>query len=81
MCASIGYLPIDCIPEAWLDLIHNSPDGDAVTAFQQYVSSQWLGIQVSFFSAMEKNNWHNRLNRKVGTTMYHIICGYFKTGV
>lgn len=83
MCAAMALLPVVCIPEAWLVLMHNSPEGDSVTAFQGYMSNQWMGKNVSLISCYGENNrttnpvegWHNRLNRKAGKcpSMHHLI--------
>lgn len=53
--------------------MHNGPEGHAVTAFQDYMSKQWLGHNVTLISCYQQihkttnhvEGWHARLNRNI----------------
>ncbi|XP_049886684.1 uncharacterized protein LOC126381225 [Pectinophora gossypiella] len=82
LCAAMAYLPHDHIPEAWLYLLHNVPNGAAATAFTDYMSNQWIKNSNLFTchgdvyrTTNHVEGWHNRLNRRItkNPSLYHII--------
>lgn len=74
MCAALAHLPKEYIPEAWLLIMENSPQEDALVKFSDYFVEQWLQdsdfIWVCYKERHRTTNsvegWHHRLNNRVG---------------
>ncbi|CAG9130443.1 unnamed protein product [Plutella xylostella] len=82
LCAAMAYLPHDHIPEAWLYILHNIPNGATASAFTDYMSNQWIknsNLITCYGDVYRTTNhvegWHNRLNRRIAKnpSLYHII--------
>lgn len=76
MCAALAHIKEQDIEDAWLHIMENAPQSEAVTKFNDYFVSQWLentsiqfmwnvhGARHRTISLAEA--WHKRLNNKVG---------------
>lgn len=76
MCAALAHIKKQDIEDAWLHIMENAPQNDAVTKFNDYFVAQWLennsiefiwnvhGARHRTINLAEA--WHKRLNNKMG---------------
>ncbi|XP_035208214.1 uncharacterized protein LOC118182940 [Stegodyphus dumicola] len=73
MCASLAYIPAECVDDGWLCIQESSPRNARLEAFYDYFVEQWLEndvVTIQMWNCNEKlhrtNNivegWHHKLN-------------------
>lgn len=72
-CAALAYLPPDYISNAWIQIMENAPNEEAVVKFNDYFVEQWMENEWLWICYNERHRttnsvegWHNRLNRLIG---------------
>ncbi|KAL4708234.1 hypothetical protein ACJJTC_013803 [Scirpophaga incertulas] len=76
MCAAMAHIKKQDIEDAWLHIMEDAPQNEAVTKFNDYFVAQWLeNTSIQFIWNVHEARhrtinlteaWHKRLNNKIG---------------
>ncbi|CAH0402138.1 unnamed protein product [Chilo suppressalis] len=73
LCYQLPHLPETYIPEGFMTILHQAPEGKATVNFVKYFTKQWLSSNkptICCYKQKHKTNniaegWHSRINKRI----------------